>query len=276
MSEPSPTERVARLFDELAAVYDQSGVDFFGPIAARLVDLLQVRLGERAVDIGCGRGAVTFRLAEKVGPQGAVTAIDVSPAMVELTRAQAEQAGLRQVSVEVMDAMAPALPEAGFDLIASSVVLFFLPDPAAALARWLRLLAPGGRIGVTTFGEQDEVWRAVDDLFNDYLPEGVLDPRTAGRLGPFANDAAMKALFLGAGAAWVRSLDEPTHLAFESAAAWREFSLSVGQRGMWRFVPEREHDQLFARISRLLESARGPDGKIVLTQIVRYTLATVE
>lgn len=276
MSEPSPTERVARLFDELAPVYDQSGVDFFGPIAARLVDLLQVRAGERAVDIGCGRGAVTFRLAEKVGPQGAVTAIDVSPAMVELTRTQAEKAGVRQVRVEVMDAMAPDLPEAGYDLIASSVVLFFLPDPAAALARWLRLLAPGGRIGVTTFGEQDEVWRAVDDLFHDYLPEGVLDPRTAGRLGPFANDAAMKALFLGAGAAWVRSLNEPTHLAFESAAAWREFSLSVGQRAMWRFVPEREHDQLFARISRLLEGARGPDGKIVLTQIVRYTLATVE
>ena len=275
MSEPSPAERVARLVDESAPVSAQSGGDFFGPIAARLVDLLQVRPGERAVDIGCGRGAVTFRLAEKAGPQGTVTAIDVSPAMVDLTRTQAERAGLRQVSVEVMDATAPGLPEAGYDLIASSVVLFFLPDPAAALTRWLRLLAPAGRIGVTTFGEQDEVGSAVDDLFTDYLPEGVLDPRTAGRQGPFADDAATKALFHGAGATWVRSLDEPTHLTFDSAAAWREFSRSVGQRGMWRFVPEREHDQLFARISRLLEGARGPDGRIVLTQIVRYTLATV-
>jgi ubiquinone/menaquinone biosynthesis C-methylase UbiE len=276
MSEPSPTERVARLFDELAPVYDKSGVEFFGPIATRLVDLLQVRTGERAVDIGCGRGAVTLRLAERVGPQGTVTAIDLSPAMVELTRAAAEHAGLRQVSVEVMDAMAPTLPQAGYDLIASSVVLFFLPDPVSALARWLRLLAPGGRIGVTTFGEQDEVWRAVDDLVTDYLPEGVLDPRTAGRQGPFANDAAMKALFVDAGATWVRSVNEPTHLAFESAAAWRQFSLSVGQRDMWPFVPERQRDELFAQIARLLEGARGPDGKIVLTQIVRYTLALVE
>ena len=79
--------RVAALFDSLAADYDQSGVAFFQPIAEQLVALMVVRSGEQALDIGCGRGAATLRLAEAVGAEGSVTAVDLAPAMVEHTRA---------------------------------------------------------------------------------------------------------------------------------------------------------------------------------------------
>ena len=48
---------MVRLWDTLADSYDQVGVDFFAPIAAGLVDALDPRPGERAVDLGCGRGA---------------------------------------------------------------------------------------------------------------------------------------------------------------------------------------------------------------------------
>ena len=63
------TAQVARLFAELAPVYDSSGVEFFGPMARRLVELLAPRPGERALDIGCGRGAASLPLAEAVGPR---------------------------------------------------------------------------------------------------------------------------------------------------------------------------------------------------------------
>ena len=75
--------RVSRLYTELADAYDSSGVEFFGPMARRLVELIAPRPGERALDIGCGRGAVSLPLAEAVGPGGAVTAADLVPAMVE-------------------------------------------------------------------------------------------------------------------------------------------------------------------------------------------------
>lgn len=264
------TARVARLFDELAADYDRSGVDFSVPIARRLVELLDVRPGERALDLGCGRGAVTLPLAAAVGEAGHVTAVDVSPAMVSLTRSVAPA----NVDVACLDAAAPDLPERSYDVVASSLVLFFLPDPAAALAGWLRLVAPGGRIGITTFGPQDEVWNAVDDLFLPYLPPGMLDPRTAGTRGPFAGDASMEALFRDCGATSVRTVSEDLPVAFADAQAWRAFSMSVGQRAMWRHVPADEHDRLFADATALLERARGSDGRITLTQNVRYTLAT--
>jgi ubiquinone/menaquinone biosynthesis C-methylase UbiE len=274
-SPPDATARVARLFDELAPTYDQTGVAFFEPIARRLVELLEVRRGQRALDIGCGRGAATFPLAASVGPHGEVTGVDVAPAMVELAREQAARAGVRNVRFETMDATAPPLPETSFDVVASSLVLFFLPDPAGALGRWLRLAAPGGRVGISTFGPQDEVWTAVDGLFGKYLPAGLLDARTSGTKGPFASDAGMEELARACGARSVRTVSEPLDVVFPDAEAWRAFSMSVGQRAMWRQVPAERHEELFAEAASLLDRARRADGRIVLTQQVRYTLAEV-
>lgn len=272
---PTPTERVARLFDELAPSYDQSGVDFFRPIAARLVELLEVRPGERALDLGCGRGAATFPLAAATGPEGSVTAVDVAPGMVELTRAQAERDGVANVEVAVMDAAAPTLPERHFDVVASSLVLFFLPDPKEALARWVRLVAPGGRIGISTFAGEDPVLTAVDDLFRPYLPPQMLDARTSGQAGPFASDEGLQRLLSSCGAATVRTVTEPLPVVFDTAETWRAFSMSVGQRAMWRLVPAEHRDRLFADASRILAQARRPDGRFEVVQQVRYTLGEV-
>ena len=57
--------RVAAVFDGAAETYDRVGVDLFQPIAARLVEELQPRAGERVVDMGCGRGAVLLRWPER-------------------------------------------------------------------------------------------------------------------------------------------------------------------------------------------------------------------
>lgn len=278
MTHASPgdaSERVARLFDELAPVYDQTGVTFFGPIAARLVELLDVREGSRALDVGCGRGAVTFRLAEAVGPGGEVDAVDIAPEMVRLTQEEAARAGLANVRASVMDAASPELPDHGYDVVASSLVLFFLPAPEAAVRRWLRLVAPGGRLGVTTFGAQDEVWRRVDGLLTSRIPEGMLDARASGTQGPFASDEAMAQLFRTCGAGTVSTVREPLSVVFDDPSTWRDWSMSVGQRAMWRLVPEAEREQVFRDAAALLETARDSAGKVRLTQDVRYTLASL-
>ena len=172
---PDPVARVRATFEAIADDYDQSGVPFFVPTAEGLVEALEPRQGDRVLDIGCGRGAATSLLARAVLPAGAVDAIDLSPAMVEHTRAFLAAQGY-DARAEVMDAGDPTLPAASYDLIASSLVLFFLPDPVAALARWVELLAPGGRIGLATFGEEHPAWSAVNDLFRPWLPPGDARP----------------------------------------------------------------------------------------------------
>jgi ubiquinone/menaquinone biosynthesis C-methylase UbiE len=276
MQAPEPQDRVrrvARTFEAVADDYDQSGVAFFRPIASRLVALLRIRPGERVLDVGCGRGAVTLPAAAAAGDTGSVTAVDLSPAMAAHTRAAAERGGFGNVSVAVLDATRPSLPQRSFDVLAASLVLFFAPDPAATLAAWLRLVRPGGRVGVTTFGEQDEVWKQVDDLFRPYLPPGFLDPRVSTDGNPFATDATMERLMEGAGGEDVRTVREPFTVHFEDAEQWRRWSMGTGQRAFWGFVPEAEREALFGRAADVLEQTRDEEGRLVVRQDVRHTLA---
>jgi ubiquinone/menaquinone biosynthesis C-methylase UbiE len=266
--------RVAGLFDEIAEDYDQSGVAFFAPIAEGLVEVLDLSPGERVLDVGCGRGAVTFPAAAAVGPTGSVRAVDLAPAMVEQTRRRAAELGLAQVSTSVVTDAGLGVPDASVDVVASSLVLFFAPDPLATLRSWLRPLVPGGRIGLATFGAADPVWERVDDLFRPHLPAHLLDARTTGASGPFASDAGVEALLTDAGAVAARTVVRPLQVRFHDADQWRRFSLSTGQRAFWRFVPEEERPRLRDRAAEVLEDARTDGGDLVLSQQIRYTLGS--
>jgi SAM-dependent methyltransferase len=270
---PDPVSALRRLFDGLADDYDQSGVAFFGPIAERLTALLEVRPGEAALDVGCGRGAATLRLAGLVGPGGTVTAIDLAPAMVAHTRSAAQGAGLGHVTVREMDATRAGLPAGSYDVLASSLVLFFLPDPAAALRRWLRLLRPGGRIGVSTFGPMDAPLTALTDLFVPFHPPGMLDPRIDREDDPFGSDGAMERLVAAAGGRDVRTVTQPLPVVFDDVAQWHAWTRSTGQRMFWARMDPGQQAEVLARAAEILQDARTGDGRIVVHQEVRHTLA---
>lgn len=264
-------EGIAGVFDRAADSYDDIGVPWFGPIAAGLVEELAVRPGERVLDVGCGRGAALVPLARAAGPGGHVLGIDLAPRMVELTARDVRD--LPQVEVRVADARLPRLPAASYDVVASSLVLFFLPEPAAALRAWAGLLVPGGRLGVTTFGQQDEQWHQVDELFAPYLPPAMLDARTSGRRGPFASDEGMEQLLADAGLHRVRTVRRTVEAVFRDAEHLLEFSWSHGQRAMWEAVPTREHATLRREIREAVEPMRDAAGRLSFRQGVRHTLA---
>ena len=173
-------ERVVAMFDRVAETYDRVGVDQFQPIAARLVAELEPQAGERVVDMGCGRGAVLLPVAVAVGPTGHATGLDLAPKMVAAAAEEAARAGL-SVDVVVGDAQEPDLPEQSFDALASSLVLFFLPDPAAALRAWRELLVDGGRIAVSTFGSYSAAWGPVDAVFGPTSRRGCATPGPRAR-----------------------------------------------------------------------------------------------
>ena len=94
----------------------------------------------RVADLGCGTGTLSVLLAEE---GYAVDGLDVSPEMVSRARAKAAAAGVA-VGLRVGDANAPDLHRAAYDVVLSRHVLWAMDDAAAALQRWLTLLAPGG------------------------------------------------------------------------------------------------------------------------------------
>ncbi|MDQ4055361.1 MAG: class I SAM-dependent methyltransferase [Actinomycetota bacterium] len=95
----------------------------------------------RVADLGCGTGTLSVLLA---GEGYAVDGIDFSTEMVR--RAIAKAAGRDRVTVAVGDASDPPLDAAAYDVVLCRHVLWAMPDPAAALARWRELLRPGGRL----------------------------------------------------------------------------------------------------------------------------------
>ena len=261
---------IAGVFDRVADTYDDVGVPWFRPIARGLVEQLDVRPGDRVLDLGCGRGAATAVLAEAVGPDGDVLGIDLAPRMVELTAR--DLAHLPQVRVAVADVREPGLPQASRDVVAASLVLFFLPDPVVAVDTWAGLLVPGGRLGVTTFGPQDPRWQQVDELFTPWLPQQMLDARASGRRGPFASDAGVEDLFRRAGLVDVRTVHLPVQAVMRDAEHLLLWTTSHGQRAMWEAVPESEHEALRDRVREMVVRVGEPDGGVRFDQDVRITL----
>jgi SAM-dependent methyltransferase len=105
--------------------------------------------GERVVDLGSGAGFDAFLAARMVGPEGRVTGIDMTPAMVSKARANARLLGLS--AIEFREGFLEELPveSESTDVIISNGVINLCPDKDAALAEAYRVLTSGGRLQIS-------------------------------------------------------------------------------------------------------------------------------
>lgn len=259
------------LFDLVAHEYDNVGVPFFQPIAAGLVEAVGATRGDRALDLGCGSGATSRALAAAVGQDGSLVGVDISPSMVELARRSLD-GSLPQVTFLVGDVSDPALPPGAFDVVISSLVVFFLPDAATAVCRWVGLLRPGGRIGLSTFGASSPQWRALEGHLREFMPPG--DPRVVGPQSPFASDAGMEGLLTGAGAVGVQTTSRRVEFTFAGFDQWVRFSRSVGQRAAWERMSDEDTSRVLEQARRTFDAGAAPDGTLGAWQEVRYTVGS--
>ena len=118
------------------------------PETVDLWDRAGFRAGQTIVDVGCGPGLTTLELAERVGPQGRVVAIDGSRRFVEISQRKTQD--LEHVEVVGADVRARDLPAAFLRW-----VLCFLDDPQTALKGIARVLKPGGRLVVMDYYNYD-------------------------------------------------------------------------------------------------------------------------
>jgi len=123
----------------------------------------KIGTGERVVDVGCGAGIDSLIAAKKVGAQGEVIGVDMTPAMLEKACGSASRAGLS--NVEFRQGYGEALPVADgwADVVISNGVLNLMPDKAAALSEMARVLKPGGRLQIGDILVQKEVPQAAKD-----------------------------------------------------------------------------------------------------------------
>ena len=238
-------------FDVGADAYGRFMGRYSQPLAAAFVQLAGVVPGQRALDVGCGTGALTAELAQLLGAE-AVSAVDPSEPFVAAVRSRFPGADVRLLSAEHLP-----YPDGGFDCTLASLVVSFMTDPVAGLAEMARVTRPRGLVGATvwdhagkTGGPLAPFWGAVLDLDPDAHDESGLAGVREGQLVQ---------LFDAAGLHDLVSTTLTVHVALADFNDWWEpFTLGVGPAGDYvARLDERGREQLKARCAELFPSS-GP------------------
>ncbi|WP_127783734.1 class I SAM-dependent methyltransferase [Rhodococcus sp. X156] len=130
----------ASTFQVSGEIYDAFMGRYSGPLAVQLADACGVSRGQRALDVGCGPGALTAELVRRLGASS-VAACDPSVPFVAACRD-------RNPGADVREGRAEALPFAdhSVDLAVASLVLHFMSDPARGIDEMRRVVVPGGQV----------------------------------------------------------------------------------------------------------------------------------
>ena len=120
------------------------GMDNGGAVTDRLIAQAQIPQGARALDVGCGNGMVTFRLAAAVGAQGRVLGIDPNEKALAAACQKASADSVANVAFAAHDLFAFARSGQRFDVVMCRRVLMYLPDQIAAAKAFKALLKPDG------------------------------------------------------------------------------------------------------------------------------------
>lgn len=249
-----PAEKAAATYNAAADHYDEAPLAFWQRHGARLVALLDLKPGERVLDVGCGTGATTLPAATAVGPSGHVLGLDVAANMLARAERKACRQGLSNVTFMDADMAACELPDAPFDAVVSAFSLFFVPDMERQLGELWRLVRPGGRLALSTWAE--DAFRPQSDLFGSVLRSVKTDmPVTTRPWERLADAAGLKRLFADAGVA------EPAVHVIEDRQVllwpedWWTIAMGSGFRGEIEQLSMEQHARVRERVVGRLSKA---------------------
>ncbi len=106
---------------------------------------LDLKPGDRVLDLACGTGLNFPHLRELVGEHGQVVGVDLTPAMLDIARKMISTKGWKNVEVREADAANLPFPDASFDKVIITFALTIIPEYVRAIEEVRRVLVPGGR-----------------------------------------------------------------------------------------------------------------------------------
>jgi ubiquinone/menaquinone biosynthesis C-methylase UbiE len=193
-----------RSYDRVAETYERVQAPRLHEPARDLVAMVAPSAGARVLDVGTGTGVAAELASTTVGPKGGVVGIDVSTGMLEVARRV-------RPTVPVVAAEAIDLPfrDGTFEVTLGNFVLAHFTKVETALFDILRVLRPGGRLGLTAWADgPDDLQNAWYELVRSVVPQEMLEP-ALGRAAPwherFRQRAAIEEALIDAGLRHVRT-----------------------------------------------------------------------
>jgi SAM-dependent methyltransferase len=233
-----------------ADAYDRFMGRYSTRLSSQLADYAGVRSGQRAIDVGCGPGALTSELVDRLGPTN-VFAIDPSESFVAAARKRFRGVDIRLAAAEQLP-----FPDKGFDAALAQLVVHFMSDPVAGLREMTRVVRKGGVVAACVWdhgsasgqGPLTVFWQAARELEPDMKDESQ---------GAGAREGHLAELFATAGLRDVEAtalVARAVHPSFEEW--WGPFTLGVGPAGAYvsRLDADRR-TELMERCRKLLPPA---------------------
>jgi SAM-dependent methyltransferase len=195
------------------------------PLAVELAGAAGVITGQRALDVGCGPGAMTAVLVERLGSDH-VAALDPSEHFVEAARTRVPGVDIRLASAEDIP-----FDDATFDVALAELVVHFMTDPVGGIREMARVTKPGGTVAACVWDHGSDTGA----LAAFWKVARTFDPRMDDESGlAGAREGHLAALFAQAGLRDIQSLKLTVHSDFETFDEWWDpFTLGVGPAGAY-------------------------------------------
>lgn len=165
--------KAAATYNTAADYFDHPVSSFWHCFGRQTIERMALRPGESVLDVCSGSGGSALPAAEQVGPKGKVIAADLAERLIALAKAKAEVNKLGNIEFRVADMLDLGYPDGSFDAVVCVFGIFFVPDMAAALKELWRMVKPGGRLAITTWGPDlfepanSAFWNAIGNVRPD-------------------------------------------------------------------------------------------------------------
>jgi ubiquinone/menaquinone biosynthesis C-methylase UbiE len=255
-------------YNAAADHFDDSPLSFWDRYGRRTVEKLCLSPGSSVLDVGCGTGASAIPAALMVGPSGRVVGADLAERLLDIAKAKSSAQNLHNIEFRRSDMAALGYADGSFDAVVCVFAIFFVTDMANQVRELWRMVRPGGKLAITTWGPRmfepgsEAWWSAV----KEYRPDLITASKPWERI---TTPEAVRHLLWDSGIQDADVIAEDEQQPLRSPEDWWTIVLGSGYR--WT-VEQMDDKQVACVRAANLKTLRNSGTKFIETNVI-YAVA---
>jgi ubiquinone/menaquinone biosynthesis C-methylase UbiE len=243
--------KAAMTYNTAADYFDHPVSSFWHCFGRQTIERIGLKPGERVLDVCSGSGGSALPAAERVGPDGNVVAVDLADRLIALAEAKAAVKRLENIEFRVADMLDLGYPDESFDAVVCVFGIFFVPDMQAAIRELWRMVKPGGRLAITTWGP--DLFEPANSAFWDAV--GAVRPELQRSFNPWeriSEPSGLQDMLAESGVYTGHIIAESGSHPLQSPEDWWKIAMGSGYRGTLEQLDAESFAQVrTANLSRL-------------------------